>query len=165
MSHPSFTVSILERAPLTVFGIPLQTTMPRAAVDCPRLWSEIFGPRMRELAPNAPQNDPGESYGICMMDSDGQETFTYWAAMPPETGLALPEGMQQMVLPGGLYAHTRVPSLQMLDDAYTFLYMGKPEALAGHTPNMHNPCFERYTAEWITAGALELFVPLDKTAS
>ncbi len=85
----NFTVTIVERPAIKTAGLKVRTTMDKTGVDCPKLWSDDFAPRMGTFPCDASR--PGESYGLCIMvDND---TIDYWAVMPIAAGAAVPEGM------------------------------------------------------------------------
>ena len=161
-----FSVSIVALPPLSLFGLFVRTTMEKAPQDCSRLWEQVFLPRMPELNPKAHSEFPGDSYGVSVMDMDNADThaFTYWAAMAVPEGMPLPEGMSRFDLPGGFYATCRVPSLERIGEAYTYLYMGWDTAGAGYELIMPAPCFERYGKDYLSSGALDIFAPVRKLA-
>ena len=160
MSDTPLTVSIVTVPSLVLCGLYVRTSMQNASEDCPRLWEQTFLPRMAELCRTPSHECQGESYGISVMDGTAPHEFTYWAAMPygPET--PLPEGMSRIELQGGSYARCRVPSLQQLGEAYTYLYMRWRDPDGAFAPDMTLPCFERYGAAYLERGELDIFMPL-----
>jgi len=156
-----YQVTISEWQTKTLYGISVRTNMAKASTDCPGLWQR-FVPRMPEISGKPIQEFQGDSYGLSVMVDWQQESFDYWAAMEPASGLALPSGMATITIPEGLYAGCRVPSLAELGSAYTFLYMEWPTKRPEYTLNMQAPCFERYGRAYMQDGSFELFVPVSK---
>ena len=152
----NFTVTIVERPAIKTAGLKVRTTMDKTGVDCPKLWSDDFAPRMGTFPCDASR--PGESYGLCIMvDND---TIDYWAVMPIAAGAAVPEGMDSITIPGGTYAECRIDSLAQMGEAYTHLYSVWPASQEKYAVNMQGMCLELYSEEYMKNGSLTLYIPL-----
>lgn len=152
----TFEVKIVERPVIKAAGLKVRTSMEKAGVDCPKIWEEEFGPRMCSF-PADPAR-PGESYGLSIMiDSD---TFDYWAVMPIADGTPVPEGMDTITIPGGLYGECQVESLAQLGDVFNYLYMTWAPSLEKYAVNMQAAGYELYTEEYMKSGALTVYCPL-----
>jgi hypothetical protein len=40
------SISVVSRSETALVGMSVMTNMQQAVVDCPKLWHEVFGPRM-----------------------------------------------------------------------------------------------------------------------
>lgn len=151
-----FTVSVVERPAIRTAGLKVRTNMANAFQDCPKIWERDFGPRM-ESFPADPQH-AGQSYGVSiMLDS---EAFDYWAVMPLAPGADVPEGMDILEIPGGLYAECHLQSLAQLGDAYTHIYMSWASTSDKYAMNMQGASLELYTCEYLNSGKLTIYCPV-----
>ena len=162
---PAFPkLSIIELPALELAGLKVRTSMPRAPHDCPALW-ESFGPRMFELSDkDTCIGFQGETYGASVMVDMEKGSFDYWATMPVTPGEALPQGMERLGVPAGLYAACSIPSLEELGAAYNYIYLEWLPGQSDYTLNMASPCFEHYDRRYLENGALDVLVPLLKKA-
>lgn len=156
----AISVFVSQRPQLRLFGVFVRTSMSKASVDCPKLWANVFGPRMHEISGAKLGEYPGPSYGISVMLDE--HNFDYWAAMPAREGQVLPEGMQVIELPAGLYAGCVIPSLAQLGEAFTYLYGTWPQTVKDYALNMQAPGFEYYDQRYQESGALEVYAPVLK---
>lgn len=147
---PKFTIEVVTREAVRVVGMKVRTDMASAPDDCPRLWREIFGPRMPEVA-----TFPGPSYGASLMVDE--EHFDYWAALPYREGDPVPPGMALLDLAGGLYAECRLESLADLAAGYQFLFESRSDR---YEARFDVPGYEFYPADHMSTGRLSLCVPL-----
>ena len=152
----TFTVTVVERPAVRTAGLKVRTSMAKASQDCPAIWQNEFGPRM-ESFPADPAH-PGQSYGASiMLDS---ENFDYWAVMPIAPGAQVPEGMDILEIPGGLYAECKLLSLKELGDAYTYIYGDWIKEQGKYALNMQAACLELYTWDFMKTGELTIYCPL-----
>lgn len=151
-----FTVTVVERPTVKTAGVKVRTTMNKAMRDCPALWEKEFGPRMDSF-PVDPKF-AGQSFGVSIMVDN--EAFDYWAVMPIDPAAPLPEGMDYLQIPGGLYAECHLASLAELGDAYTHLYMEWGPGQEKYAVNMQGAGYELYTCDYLTSGKLSLYCPL-----
>ncbi len=138
-------------------GIKVSTTMDKASVDCPKLWSEDFVPYMEAF----PCDGTGISYGVCVMTS--QTGLDYWAVMPLGKDAKIPEGLSECTIPAGLYAECPVKSLAEMGEAYTYLYTVWGQAQKEYAVDGMAVCFELYKSEeFLKNGSLTVYVPVTK---
>jgi predicted transcriptional regulator YdeE len=151
-----FPVAVMNRPEIRCAGIKVRTTMQKASIDCPALWQDDFGPRMASFPADPAFSD--QSYGACvMLDSD---TFDYWALMPLASGADVPEGMDIFTLPAGSYAEAKLANLSELGAAYTYIYGEWAAAQDKYALSMQGACYELYTADFLSIGALSVYCPL-----
>ncbi len=100
------------------------------------------------------------SYGVSVMDQPDQNSFTYWVVMPLRPGAAVPEKMEALELPGGLYASCDVESLAQLGAAYNYLYLDWPKSQTAYTLDMQGMCLEIYRKDFSATGRLTIHCPL-----
>ena len=161
MAEAPFAVAVTTHDAVNLTGIRVATTMAGATTDCPALW-ERFMALAPELRGPAPAEHLGESFGVSYATNPVAGQFEYVAAMPTPVGAPLPEGMERLTLPAGLYAFTVVPNLDHIGRAFTYIYT---EWIAGrddYALNMAAPCFERYDHRFLHSGEFEIFVPVVK---
>lgn len=152
----SFTVTVVERPAVKTAGLKVRTDMQKASQDCPGIWQNDFGPRM--MAFPADPARPGESYGVSIMIDS--ESFDYWAVMPLAPSAQVPDGMDILDIPGGLYAECPVASLAQLGDAYNHVYMIWVSSQSKYALNMQGASLELYTPEFMKNGSFSIFCPL-----
>lgn len=160
----SFVFSVVEVGEKKLAGIKVETSMEKAARDCPDLW-HTFGPRCEaELAEIA--NLEGGAYGISVMTGN-EGSFTYWAAVEVFPDASLPEGMAFTTIPAGLYVRCTVPGLEQLGSAFEAMYGEWPRS-QGKYAISHDPqgvCFELYPLQpkpWDVTDPLEIYGPVVK---
>ncbi|MDL2272789.1 GyrI-like domain-containing protein [Desulfovibrio sp. OttesenSCG-928-I05] len=159
----SLAVSVVTRSAQRVIGMVVRTSMATALIDCPKLWSETFGPRIHELECG------GESYGISWMVQDTDQTaqsagagtddcvFDYWAALPAREDAPIPDGMRECYLPEGHYAECHVASLQGLAAAYNYIYGTWLPGQNEYTVDMRGASYELYPADYLRTGRIILY--------
>ena len=151
-----FSIAIENRPEIRCAGLKVRTTMQKASVDCPAIWSDKFGPRMDSFP--ADPAFPDQSYGASvMLDSD---TFDYWALMPLAPGADVPEGMDVFTLPAGPYAEAKLANLSELGDAYTYIYGEWAAGQEKYALSMQGVSYELYTCDFISTGKLAVYCPL-----
>lgn len=153
---PEFNISIVERPSIRCAGVKVRTDMAKASQDCPALWTDVFGPRMKDVPANP--EFPDESYGASIMVDS--EVFDYWAVMPLASGAAAPEGMDILEIPGGLYAECKLKSLEELGDAYNHIYLAWVAGQDKYSVNMQAAALEKYTSDYMKNGSLTIYCPL-----
>ena len=151
-----FSITVVSRPALTLAGMCVRTNMATAFSDCSRLWHETFGPRMGEFSAVCAK----ESYGISWLVDEASGAFDYWAAVPVPADFPAPSGMALTTLPGGLYAHTPVPTLDVLSQAYTAIFEAWLPAQKAYEANGEAASYELYPETFLQTGALELFFPI-----
>jgi predicted transcriptional regulator YdeE len=149
-------VAVVNRPAIRTAGFKVRTDMAKASRDCPGLWEERFGPVM-ETFPADPAR-PDESYGVSVMVDDS--AFDYWAVMPIADGADIPEGMDVLTLPEGIYAECALASLSELGDALNYIYGPWIAGQEKLTLNMQGACYERYTSDFSNSGRLVIYCPL-----
>lgn len=152
-----FDVTVVDYPAKRLIGLKVQTTMSKAAEDCPAIW-QTFGPKMGELC--AAGNTQTGSFGVCVMLN--AEDFDYWAAVEAGTSTAVPQGMGSIELPAGLYARALVPNLEQLGDAYMYLYTQWNKDQTDYICDETVPCFEWYPPNWQCSGSFEIFTAVKK---
>ena len=162
MNSP-FAIFMARHPEVRLFGISVETSLQRASVDCPRLWKETFCPRMPELSGKPAHEYQGPSYGVSVITNHDKGEFTYWAGMEAPAEGTPPAGMAEFVLPGGLFACCRIPSLTMLGEAYSYMYKIWPTTKGGVPLNPALPCFEHYDSRFCQSNTLEVYVPVLET--
>lgn len=155
-----FAVTVLRHHRVQLVGVSINTNLDKAPIDCPRLWSDIFAPRMPELSGKAPNLYQGPSYGVSVFTDREGLAFNYWAAMEAPELAAPPVGMGAVTLPGGLYACCRIPAAGLLREAYDFMYDEWPDTPEGYAVQMDKPCFERYDSRFFQSGTHDVYVPI-----
>ena len=161
MSTAPFDVAVLPHEEVTLAGIRIATGMKTASADCPALWQRFMA-RAPEICA-APEACPtGASYGISYMTNPATGDFDYVAAMPLPSEKSLPENMERLTLPAGLFARAVVPNLERIGDAYTHLYTAWVAGQSDYALNMAAPCFERYDERFLQSGEFEIYVPVVK---
>ena len=156
MTKPALQISFIEQPRLDLIGMCVRTDMQNAATDCPNLWHKTFWPRAAEIAGGGEPQGP--SYGLSFMIDDN--AFDYCAALPAPAGRPVPQGMQHVELPAGLYAGCRAPSLAQIGEAYTFLFMEWLPQQTEYALNAQAPTFERYDELFLQDGSFEIFMPV-----
>jgi AraC family transcriptional regulator len=109
------------------------------------LWDE-FVQRIGEI-PGVEMDDPG--YGVILGFDQMSADFTYLACVKACIEGELPDGMRQVVVPGGDYAVFTFP-FSLLDQMYGYIYgTWLPESAWMHGDGYD---FEYYPAEFETTG-------------
>ncbi len=163
MTH-SFDISVIEVPACTLAGLCVRTNVQDAPKDCPKLWQQDFMPRLPELAWDPADAFLNATFGISVMIGE-EGVFDYWAAAPLAEGASVPEGMRAIGLPGGLYAHCHVPSMDFLGHAYMALYKDWAPQQTEYEALMQAPCVERYTQDYLTTGGFDVYMPVAKRRS
>ena len=154
MTDGNYNVTVVHRDAEQAVGVKVRTTMDKAFEDCPRLWSEIFAPRMPEVI-----TFPSHSFGISVMVDEAEGSFDYWAALPWHPGDPVPEGMAVFDLPEGRYAECRVTSLAELAPAYQHIFSVWAPSSGYELPE-DLPSYEYYPADHLETGRLVLYMPV-----
>ena len=154
----TYEIAIRARQAEKLVGMKVATDMEHAMADCPRLWMEVFGPRMAEID----SGGSGHSYGISVATDPVSFAFDYWAAMPLAVDAAIPDGMATLELPAGLYAECKVPTLANLGGAYMYLYNEWLPAQQEYRVNMAGLCYEYYIPNYEDTDPLFIYLPITK---
>lgn len=155
-----FAVVLLQHQSVRLVGVSVNTSLHQAPIDCPRLWNDVFAPRMPELSGKAANLYQGPSYGVSVFTDHQGLAFDYWAAMEAPQVEAPPLGMDEVILPGGLYACCRIPAAGMLREAYDYMYDEWPNSPEGLAVQFDKPCFERYDSRFFQSGTHDVYVPV-----
>ena len=155
-----FAVVVLQHHSVRLVGVRINTNLHQAPQDCPRLWNDVFTPRMPELSGKAAHLYQGPSYGVSVFTDHQGLAFDYWAAMEAPEASALPAGMSEVTIPDGLYACCRIPAAGMLREAYDYMYDEWPNSPGGFAVQLDMPCFERYDSRFFQSGTHDVYVPL-----
>ena len=155
-----FAVVVMQHHSVRLVGVSINTNLQQAPVDCPKLWSDVFAPRMPELSGKAAHRYQGPSYGVSVFTDHQRLAFDYWAAMEAPAIATPPAGMREVTLPGGLYACCRIPAAGMLREAYNYMYEEWPHTAGGYAVQLHMPCFERYDSRFFQSGTHDVYVPV-----
>lgn len=153
---PQFQINVVTRPAIKTAGLKVATTMEKASVDCPKIWSEDFGPRMMDFP--ADPAYPDQSFGVSIMLD--QHNFDYWAVMPLREHAGVPDGMETLEIAGGLYAECHLNSLEELGDAYNYVYLQWAPAQEKYAVNMQGASYELYTSDFMKTGKLSIYCPL-----
>lgn len=152
MSSERYQIDVITREAFTIVGVSVQTNMNDSAQDCPRLWSETFGPRMEEIPSFA-----GPAFGVSVIHDE--DRFDYWAGLLHLPGRPVPEGMATLDLAGGLYACCHLDGLPGLAMAYRyFCHVWEPGS--DYEFVLDAPCYELYPANHMQTGRLSLYMPV-----
>ena len=155
-----FAVVVLQHHRVRLVGVSINTNLQQAPVDCPQLWNNVFNARKPELSGKPAQLYQGPSYGVSVFTDHEGLAFDYWAAMEAPGVAALPSGMSEVTLPGGLYACCRIPAPGMLREAYDYMYDEWPNSPEGFAVQLDKPCFERYDSRFVQSGTHDVYVPV-----
>ncbi|MCC8164763.1 MAG: GyrI-like domain-containing protein [Planctomycetes bacterium] len=153
-----FTVTIVEKPTIKAAGMKVRTSMAKSHEDCPKLWSDAFGPRMMSFP--ADPAYPEQSFGISVMVDE--DVFDYWAVMPLAPGAAVPEGMEARDVPGGLYACISGVTLAVLGEVYSYIYMKWPGEQSEYTLDYSRPGLEAYHHDFCQTQLLDILCPVNK---
>ena len=156
-----FSITVSEIEGFALAGLCVRTSLEDAPRDCPRLWEQDFMPRLPDIACKPANDFQRATFGISVMIGE-EGAFDYWAAAPLAEGATVPEGLRAISLQGGLYAHCRVPSLELLGPAYMALYGDWAGNQTGYAALMQAPCFERYGEDYPETGGFEVYMPVIK---
>lgn len=151
-----FDVKVVEYPQKRLAGQRVRTSMQKAQQDCPALW-QSFGPGIGGIA--GAKLAQG-SFGLCVMLNEAD--FDYWAAVEIDASASLPDGLESIEVPAGLYATTTVPNLEKLGPAYMFLYEDWPKSQREYGFSGQALSFELYPPNWQLAAAFEIFMPVKK---
>ncbi|MCD7895288.1 MAG: GyrI-like domain-containing protein [Planctomycetaceae bacterium] len=151
-----FTVTIIDQPTIKAAGIKVQTSMAKAFEDCPKLWSEVFGPRMASFP--ADPAYPGQSFGVSVMITEND--FDYWVVMPLAPGAAVPEGIEEFTVPGGLNACCAGVTLSVLSDVYSYIYMKWPGEQSDYVLDFSRPGIEAYRSDFCQTQLLDVLSPV-----
>lgn len=155
-----FAVALLQCRSVRLVGVRINTNLQQAPMDCPKLWNEVFNTRMPELSGKPAHLYQGPSYGVTVFTDHKELAFDYWAAMEAPGVAALPTGMGEVTLPGGLYACCRIPAAVMLLEAYHYMYKEWPNSPEGLAVQLDKPCFEHYDSRFVQSGTHDVYVPV-----
>lgn len=154
----TFEVSQLILAPVSLYGIGVNTGHATAMQDCPALWKQFV--QLLQLN-KAPEGSFTNSYGVSAMTSDDPTKFYYFAGvetLPPSADI---KDFTTFDLPGGLYAVCLVPSIQQLGEVFSFIYKGSWLPVdAEYQLDMRQPCIEFYTPAYMSDGSFYVYAPL-----
>ncbi len=102
MAEPH-TISIIKLAPISLVGIKIETNLQKN--ESVALWKK-FKPRVKEISHK--KNDRFYSvqnyFEFDPIQFTSETVFDKWAAVEVENEDKLPEGMQKLVIPAGIYA-------------------------------------------------------------
>ncbi len=135
----TYNISIVEFPAKKLVGMKVRTNMQNASTDCSAIW-QTFGPRSVEISGGACVGK--ECYGVSVMVNEND--FDYWAASEVLTDGDLPDGMEVINIPAGLYAKCSVAGLAKLSEAYSYLYCQWPNEQSEYALNMQGASFEIY---------------------
>ncbi len=153
MAATEFKINLVEREACRVVGLKVRTTMAQAAIDAPRQWEEVFCPRMAEI-----KGFPTCSFGVSVMADE--KNLDYWTALPLLPGATVPQGMETLDLPAGLYAECHVNSPIDMVAAYGFIHKDWMPG-SGYDYRLKDaPCYELYPTDHLTTGHLSIYMPL-----
>lgn len=152
----NFQVTVVTRPSIDTAGLKVRTTIQKTSIDCPKIWSEDFGPKMCGFP--ADPAYPDQSYGVSIMLNENE--FDYWAVMPLRSGATVPAGMETLQIAGGLYAECHISSLAELGDAFTYIYGEWGGTQSKYALNMRGASYELYTSEFMKTGKMSVYCPL-----
>ena len=149
-----YTAAVVEYPAKRLVGLKVLTSMKKASVDCPACWQAFE--RFCKCAPDGCKG----AYGLSFMIN--AEEFYYWAAVDADLAEDVPEGLERVDIPAGLYAVCRSPNLEKIVEAYSFLYQTWLIGQSEYALNEQAPCFEQYPPNWQLSDAFDVFMPVRK---
>jgi Uncharacterized protein conserved in bacteria len=156
-----YTVTVVERSEENIVGMKIATDMSHAAEDCPKLWHDVFGPRMCEVQCDG----EARSYGASFTTDIQTGRFDYWAAMPLRKDAPVPEGMEKAILPAGLYAECPVDSIGALVESYGYIFTEWLPQNNEYQADVNKPSYELYPADHLETGRAILYFPITRVSA
>lgn len=153
---PKFAVTMVERPEESIAGMKIATDMNHAADDCPKIWRDVFGPRMCEVQ----FDGEARSYGASFITDCPAGAFDYWAAMPICEGAPVPVGMEKTLLPAGLYAECPADSIKALMECYGYLFSEWLPSSKEYRADPDRPSYELYPEDHLETGRAILYFPI-----
>ena len=150
-----YKAAVVDYPARRLVGMKVLTSMKKASVDCPALW-QAFEQRFGAYMPDSCKG----AYGLSFMVS--AEDFYYWAAVDADLAKDVPEGLERVDIPAGLYAACVSPNLEKVGEAYSFLYQTWLSGQSEYALNEQAPCFELYPPNWQLTDSFEVFMPIRK---
>ena len=150
-----YKAAVVDYPARRLVGMKVLTSMKQASVDCPACW-RAFCQHLGKLAPDGSK----DSYGLSFMIN--AEDFYYWAAVDADLAKDVPEGLERVDIPAGLYAACVSPNLEKVGEVYSFLYQTWLSGQSEYALNEQTPCFEQYPPNWQLSGAFDVFMPIRK---
>ena len=150
-----YKATVVEYPAKRLVGMKVLTSMKKASADCPACWQAFC----RHFDKCVPDGCKG-SYGLSFMIN--AEDFYYWAAVDADLAKDVPEGLERVDIPAGLYAACVSPNLEKVGEAYSFLYQTWLSGQSEYALNEQAPCFELYPPNWQLTDSFEVFMPIRK---
>lgn len=138
----------------------------RTSEDCRNVWMDHH-----EVTGRSGVSQPdGPFFGICRCAAGAEAgAFEYIAAMPAQEGAQAPDGLTEILLPGGMYAVFPVPSLAQIGEAWAFTgrWVAEHAEWQGFCDNggencdcVNTPAYEYYPPGFDETKGLSICVPL-----
>lgn len=146
---------IIELPAFTVVGMDYRGSAPGDSIG--QLWQR-FLPREHEITASTQDKT---AYGVCTQLPGGE--FHYIAALPVDSGAAVPEGMLKFEVPAQKYAvFTHVGTVGAIADSFQAIYSSLLDR-AGLAPRKGID-LERYTERFLgpedPASETDLYIPI-----
>lgn len=157
----NFEFNVVSLPSKILKGLFVETSMEKAAQDCPALWQN-FGQTLTNSAQCNSISKTSESFGVSQMIDENR--FKYWAAVEESF---IPENLKNfsdLPIEGGLYVQCTVPSLEVLGEAYTAIYTKWITEQTEYELNLQGVSFELYPKDWQFALPLSIYAPIIKKA-
>ncbi len=150
-------LDVIERPAITVVGMNIRTK--NMSPEIPALWPK-FVVRIDEVENPA---EPRVSYGV-MRQPGGVQALDYMAAVSVKPGGRVPDGMEALTIPAGMYTACRYPLAELGKGFGEIFNRLLPQSDYVQVPG---PWFERYD-EWFDArnprSLVEICLPLGRRA-
>lgn len=89
--------------------------------------------------------------------------FYYMAAIDAPANGPIPDGMQEFILPAGVYVKCSCSGIDKIGEVFGFIYEGPwVKENTDFIVDFEKPCFEGYAAEYLTTGQLYIYAPLKR---
>lgn len=155
----AYTFTAVEVKEKKIAGIHVQTNMEKSVTDCPELWMQFMPLMCDELVQHPAVVQGSPTYGVSQfIDND---RFTYWAAVQVDSSAGLPQGLDVMTIPAGLYVKSTALSLDKLGETFSALdaWMNTQSQYAY---NMQGVGFEEYKHGWQMTDSIDVYVAVIK---
>ncbi|UQZ91090.1 hypothetical protein C4J81_18435 [Deltaproteobacteria bacterium Smac51] len=148
-------LNVTQCATQRVIGLPTQINTADALQECFRHWQENFSPYIERMT-----TLPTMGFGIIPSYDPFREKFKYIASVPSIPGFRVPEDLDELEIPAGLYLESL---LIMQTERYEVLEAILRQWLPGQNEYRLNPAapiYELYPTDYPQTGLITLYVPV-----